>query len=608
MINLFSLRSSLKTAFSLGPINILRYFYYKIRIRFKITVNPKFVVNGNFFEVPGTVPYNEDKLLASHEGIRILLFGWNEKVFDHSPKWEQDYLSGQNDQYPNRYWTKAQSLNHNFDPKLIWELNRLYWVPDLAFQVAKGDLAKLDILNIWLNDWVKKNTPYCGIVWSCGQEASIRILNLSFALILLKSQKQPTEPFKNLVRLLLDRVLPTYCYALAQQNNHASTESCALMVAGTLLENDLPYQLRHIYKKGKKNLERLILLLIYEDGSPSQHSINYHRANLEIFSMAELWRRSLNLPSFSNAYYERLSKGNRWLYEVTDVTSGQVPNFGANDGSHLFRLPGDQYHDYRPTIAFVAALIDAQRAYSESESLMERASYFSLKTNGKVWTQKRKFHDTSGGYFVIRTSNIFCLMSYPKNKSRPIQADALNVDLWFNGTNVLKDSGSYSYGSESSVNLESTAAHNTVEFDGRDQMPKIRKFLYSNWVNATDIEDIKEDGQWVSASARYVDYCGASHCRKIKISDKVFECHDIISGNFNSAKVHYKLPHLVYHLEDFKASCELFELSVQSSSSTVKFYMHESQVASHYMKMEPTKSAVIQVNEPSTIITRIAFE
>ena len=139
-------------------------------------------------------------------------------------------------------------------------------------------------------------------------------------------------------------------------------------------------------------------------------------------------------------------------------------------------------------------------------------------------------------------------MSYPINKSRPSQADALNVDLWYKGINILKDSGSYSYDPESSINLDSTAAHNTIEFDGRDQMPKIRKFLYTNWLQATDIQEIEEKGQWISASARYIDYCGASHSRKIKIGDKVFDCHDTITGNFNRARLRYKMPYLEYNL------------------------------------------------------------
>ena len=437
MTNLFSLKSSVKTATSLGLVNILLYFYYKIRIRYKIKAKPNLVTNGNFFEARDIVSGTADEISISNAAVRILLFGWNEKVFDKSPKWEHDYLKGKKDKYSEYYWREAQSLSSNFDPKLIWELNRLYWVPEMVFQIVNGDVAKLKVLNVWLNNWVKKNRPYRGVVWGCGQEAAIRILNLSFALVLLGRQKQPTEPFKNLIRLLVDRVLPTFCYALAQKNNHASTEACALMVAGTLLDNTALSPPTRLYKKGRQNLERLIFHLIFKDGSPSQQSINYHRANLEIFGMAELWRRSLDLPRFSNAYYERLSKGNKWLYELTDVSTGQVPNFGSNDGSHLFRLPEERYNDYRPTVAFIAALVDSEIAYPGLDFVMKKASHFAIKPNGKFWKQKRIVHSKTGGYFLIRRSNLFCWMSYPINKSRPSQADALNVDLWYKGINIL---------------------------------------------------------------------------------------------------------------------------------------------------------------------------
>ena len=139
-------------------------------------------------------------------------------------------------------------------------------------------------------------------------------------------------------------------------------------------------------------------------------------------------------------------------------------------------------------------------------------------------------------------------------------------------------------------------------------MQKYEKFLYTNWLQATDIQEIEEKGQWISASARYIDYCGASHSRKIKIGDKVFECHDTITGNFNRARLRYKMPYLEYNLNKSKVTCDLFELRIRSSSSNVTLDINDSQAASFYMKLEPTKSGLICVNEPSTIITRITFK
>ena len=60
----------------------------------------------------------------------------------------------------------------------------------------------------------------------------------------------------------------------------------------------------------------------------------------------------------------------------------------------------------------------------------------------------------------------------------PSQADAMHVDLWVNGKNLLVDAGSYSYNTNTGLSdyFNGTASHNTVQFDDRDQMPKLGRF------------------------------------------------------------------------------------------------------------------------------------
>ena len=73
-------------------------------------------------------------------------------------------------------------------------------------------------------------------------------------------------------------------------------------------------------------------------------------------------------------------------------------------------------------------------------------------------------------------------------KDRPHQADMLHVDLWYKGLNVLRDAGSFMYYHEDELwrhYFHSTAAHNTVEIDGQDQMIKGPRFLWYCWPKAT---------------------------------------------------------------------------------------------------------------------------
>jgi hypothetical protein len=62
----------------------------------------------------------------------------------------------------------------------------------------------------------------------------------------------------------------------------------------------------------------------------------------------------------------------------------------------------------------------------------------------------------------------------------------LHFDLWCEGVNLLRDTGTFQYYCEPPWEhyFKSTAAHNTVEVDGKDQMEKGSRFLWFNWTKS----------------------------------------------------------------------------------------------------------------------------
>ena len=62
----------------------------------------------------------------------------------------------------------------------------------------------------------------------------------------------------------------------------------------------------------------------------------------------------------------------------------------------------------------------------------------------------------------------------------------LHVDLWIAGQNILRDAGSYSYNCAEPWKsyFHSTAAHNTLQIDGLDQMVHGPKFLWYKWTKS----------------------------------------------------------------------------------------------------------------------------
>ena len=122
-----------------------------------------------------------------------------------------------------------------------------------------------------------------------------------------------------------------------------------------------------------------------------------------------------------------------------------------------------------------------------------------------------------GGYHFLRNSSTTVMLRYPRFSFRPNHADALHLDLWYKGTNILRDAGTFSYNDQEAEWFSGTAAHNTIMFDGRDQMPRIGRFLFGKWLKAENVEFVEEDGATVSAAAAYTDAHGARHHRAISL-------------------------------------------------------------------------------------------
>ena len=58
----------------------------------------------------------------------------------------------------------------------------------------------------------------------------------------------------------------------------------------------------------------------------------------------------------------------------------------------------------------------------------------------------------------------------------------------------MRDGGTYSYADTTGAanELASVAGHNTVQFNGRDQMPRLSRFLYGAWLQVRGDEKITQ--------------------------------------------------------------------------------------------------------------------
>lgn len=597
-----SLAIKAKTALSLGLFNLFRVFKYRVGVKSGLNPVQKLTAQmptGPFFA-------NTEVLNSSIEDIKMLTaFGYLHYPIKHVPHWFYSPLTQTEFKNVNHPWFKIPDFDADVgDIKGIWEASRFDWVLDfiLKFRRDKNE-AWLNALDVWLNDWGQKNAPYFGPNWKCGQEASIRVMHLISALIGLNQLKQPSANILSLIELHLKRIAPTIDYAIAQDNNHGTSEAAALFMGGSLLNISKPNsQNRAWAETGRNWLENRAVKLIMQDGGFSQYSVNYHRVMLDSYALAEIVRQKLGLTEFSQRLYSQIGKATNWLY-ILIQKNGDVPNLGANDGARLLPVCETDYRDFRPSVQLASTLFFQHSYYAEMGSYDQVLDFFDLTKLQKLHFElpDRNAFFKESGLITAECQDIFLALKLPVFKFRPSQCDALHLDVWCQGENVLRDGGTYSYNStpEDLEYFSGTASHNTVQFDRHLQMPRLSRFLFGSWLKPNNLDYQK--GQY---SCGYRDAWGCEHLRKIDLKHGEICVSDRIAGFKDEAILRWRLQPDDWTLNDHILSNGKIEIEIKTENN-VEIRLSEGIESRYYYQKTVLPVLEVMVNQPSTIITII---
>lgn len=595
----------LRTYGHLGPVNIARVAAYRLGLKsgwHPVQQLSAPVGAAPFFLNPQSC--SDAPTENTTWDVSLWWFGWKRKPqSDAPPDWFANPFSDTKSSNADLDWWRIPDFNAG-DIKAIWELSRFDWVIAWATKAAHGDKEALKKLNLWLGDWAWSNPPYKGPNWKCGQEASIRVMHLVTAAWVLRQDKRPESGLLDLLRAHLQRIAPTMSYAIGQQNNHGTSEAAALFIGGSFLANH-DSRAKDWERKGRRWLEDRAATLIERDGSFSQYSVTYHRLMLDTFSLAEAWRRHRDLPPFSERLNRRLAAATEWLWLLTDGDTGDAPNIGANDGARLVPLTGGDYRDFRPSVQLATALFRSADAFGPG-SWTDPLRWLGVADQKSSVTPHSKSFD-DGGYHVLRTDQAMAVLRYPRFSFRPSQADAMHVDLWHRGANLLRDAGTFSYNVRGAEWFSGTAAHNTVEFDGRDQMPRLGRFLFGDWLTTNAVTLVKEETGSVTAAAGYLDARGAQHHRAIMLTNEGLMCTDTISGVFKTACLRWRLAPGDWRLVDDVLSSEHCAISIEIDGKLVRPTFGTTEESRYYLHKNKIPVASVNTNRAATIITKVTF-
>jgi Heparinase II/III-like protein/Heparinase II/III N-terminus len=607
-----------RAAFGLGLINIAHAVGYRMGIKLGLSSLRRLKANtskGPFFLPAQHLSAVGAPAVTGWQFSALLFSCWPYVLSYEPPDWLFNPFTGQRVAAPERDWWQIPDFSPDVgDIKLIWELSRMDWVLAFAQRARQGDQASLDKLNTWLADWCDHNPPYKGPNWKCGQEASIRVMHLAMAALILCQVHQPAPGLLALLRVHLQRIVPTIKYAMAQDNNHGTSEATALFIGGSWLAAQGVAEGERWVRMGRRWLENRAGRLIGSQGSFSQYSLNYHRVMLDTFCMAEVWRRYLALPAFSADLQAKTLAATQWLRHMVNSENGDAPNVGANDGARLLQLTDTAYRDYRPTVQLATALFANQRAYEQPGTWDHALRWLGVAMPQHTASEPGHYIADDGGFSILRRGLVMAMLRYPRFRFRPSQADALHLDLWLNGENLLRDGGTYSYNTDPQClnYFGGTASHNTVQFDGQDQMPRLSRFLFGDWLKTKRLYCLHEDAQAVNFGAGYCDRQDRSHMRRISLGDTHLRVEDEVGGFKEKAVLRWRLSPGDWHLEYTPHGARLTRdgqgdvtLTVAFSNSICRCELANGWESRHYLEKKLLPVLEVEIRHPGVLTTEI---
>jgi hypothetical protein len=599
----------IRVLFSLGFLSLIRLFIYKVSIVTGISSIKKIkheIIKGNYFTP-------NDEIIVTHkintQWINKHTYFGTESICPEIPNWHQSCLNSELAPSDKPWYLIGDFNNQLGDIKGVWEASRFDWIVGFAQQVVSGDKEAFIKLNVWVTHWIKSNPTYNGVNWKCGQEASIRVMHLVLAALLLKQTKNTTPALLSLIKAHLKRISPTIMYAVAQDNNHGTSEAAALYIGGSWLALNSDNDGVKWQKQGLKWLENRANKLIEEDGSFSQYSVTYHRVMLDTYSLVELWRQNHNLPPFTDRLYTKIKAATNWLFYFTDPKTGDAPNLGANDGARLIPLTGTDYRDFRPSVQLACALFFNKVAYDFSGDFNTSLEWLGLKIPSQCIAKKTAKDLTDGGYTYLTTANSALYFNYPKFKFRPSQCDALHIDFWLNGLNIFRDGGTFSYnaGQQYIDYYVGVKSHNTIEFDSHEQMPRLSRFLLGDWLKTNVKKDLVVTSEMQTVTAGYKDHFGCQHTRAIKLQSNLLRIQDTISGFKKKAVLRFRLSPADWKLDGSNLVSELCTINFSSDINIKRIELTTGFESRYYYKESEIPVLEIEVNEPGTLTSEVNF-
>ena len=391
------------------------------------------------------------------------------------------------------------------DIKYLWEPARHLELVTLAqtWRVS-GERRYLDGARTLLLSWIEQCPYPLGVHWASALELGVRLLNWAAAWQLLDDALDPEWRQRWLAAIYQHcHFIRRHLSRHSSANNHLLGELMGLYIAS--LQWPCWRESAAWCALAQRGLEREGLAQNWDDGVNKEQAIYYHHEVMDMMLLCQLASQA-NGRSFGAPWLRRLERMAEFLASLMDA-EGNVPMFGDADDARMLRLDGAP-DPYRSLLASCALLFGRADFKARAGRLDARNRWLFADAQAR-WDALADMPAPSrmafphGGYYLLGKEFgtprevrlvIDCGPLGYLSLAAHGHADALSFTLSAFGVEWLVDPGTFAYHTQRQWRdyFRGTAAHNTVQVDGRDQSEIGGNFMWLRKASAQQLSHLPQ--------------------------------------------------------------------------------------------------------------------
>ena len=368
------------------------------------------------------------------------------------------------------------------DIRTNWELNRHFQFVGLAknYYVTSNDKYLLELQDLF-SDWNNSNLFLHGVQWTSAMEVAIRMISWAYMYVFLKQSRKVDDNFLQAIshgiKVMAEYVLK-HRARYSSANNHLIIEMTGIGIAGFLFRYD------KWIDASIKVLTEELPRQNYSDGVNREMSLHYQSFVMEAYGLMWLcmYKNKRNIPESWKQYLTAMSE---FIADSTD-DYGSTMEFGDNDEGKVLDFAGKIANHYQYVLNLMGCLLDKKYSNSEWHENLYWIVPDDLRQPKELYVPDFVCSRKKGGYTFLRSKDRKVLIGIDHadlgfgSIAAHGHADALSFQMFVEGHPVFVDSGTYNYHVPACDRnyYRSTAAHNTVMVEGKEQSEMLGPFMW----------------------------------------------------------------------------------------------------------------------------------